>query len=149
MFVGNTGWSKQVLPSCLSCFRGVIAQKVKFSIKDFFSKCDQIRSYWRIWSHWLKKSSMENFIFLCSVYLGLSVTYDELFLSKVVIVTLSQLCHNVDTKSPLNFATTLSTDVSGTFGGDLTKPIQPIVQICDNVVTMSLCFLGTFFTQLH
>ena len=25
-------------------------QKIKFSIKDFFSKCDQIRSFLRIWS---------------------------------------------------------------------------------------------------
>ena len=33
-----------------------MAQKVKFSIKDFFSKCDQIRSFLRIWSHLLKKS---------------------------------------------------------------------------------------------
>ena len=36
---------------------------MKFSIKDFFSKCDQIRSFLRIWSHLLKKSLMENFIF--------------------------------------------------------------------------------------
>ena len=36
---------------------------MKFSIKDFFSKCDQIRSFLRIWSHLLKKSFMENFIF--------------------------------------------------------------------------------------
>ena len=35
---------------------------MKFSIKDFFSKCDQIRSFLRIWSHLLKKSLMENFI---------------------------------------------------------------------------------------
>ena len=34
-------------------------KKTKFSIKDFFSKCDQIRR--------LKKSLMENFIF-CAVY---------------------------------------------------------------------------------
>ena len=27
------------------------AQKMKFSIKDFFSKCDQIRRKPRIWSH--------------------------------------------------------------------------------------------------
>ena len=27
------------------------AQKVKFSIKDFFSKCDQIRSFLRIFGH--------------------------------------------------------------------------------------------------
>ena len=42
------------------------AQKMKFSIKEFFSKCDQIRSFLRIWSHLLKKSLMKNFIFLCS-----------------------------------------------------------------------------------
>ena len=42
------------------------AQKMKFSIKDFFSKCVQIRSFLRIWSHLLKKSLIENFIF-CAV----------------------------------------------------------------------------------
>ena len=42
------------------------AQKMKFSIKDFFSKCDQIRSLLRIWSLLLKKSLMEYFIF-CAV----------------------------------------------------------------------------------
>ena len=41
-------------------------QKMKFSIKDFFSKCDQIRNFLRIWSHFLKKSVMGNFIF-CAV----------------------------------------------------------------------------------
>ena len=39
------------------------AQKSKFSIRDFFSKCDQIRSFLRIWAHLMKKSLMENFIF--------------------------------------------------------------------------------------
>ena len=34
------------------------AQKMKFSLKDFFSKCDQVRR-----SHLLKKSLNENFIF--------------------------------------------------------------------------------------
>ena len=42
------------------------AQKMKFSIKDFFRKCDKIRRKLRIWSHLLKKSLMENFIF-CAV----------------------------------------------------------------------------------
>ena len=44
------------------------AQKRKFSIKDFFTKCDQIlhKSFLRIWSHLLKKYLMENFIF-CAV----------------------------------------------------------------------------------
>ena len=41
----------------------ITAQKMNFSIKDFFSKCDQIRRKLRIWSHLLKKSLMENFIF--------------------------------------------------------------------------------------
>ena len=44
-------------------------QKIKFSIKDFFSKCDQIRSFLRTWSHLLKKSLMENFTF-CAVFLA-------------------------------------------------------------------------------
>ena len=39
------------------------AQKMKFSIKDFFSKCDQIGIFLRIWSDLLKKPLMENFIF--------------------------------------------------------------------------------------
>ena len=41
---------------------------MKFPIKNFSSKCDQIRSFLRIWSHLLEKSLMENFIF-CAVNL--------------------------------------------------------------------------------
>ena len=40
---------------------------MKFSIKDFFSKCDQIRRKLRIYTHLLKKCLMENFIF-CAVF---------------------------------------------------------------------------------
>ena len=36
---------------------------------DFFIKCDQIHSFLQIWSHLLKKSLMENFIF-CALYVG-------------------------------------------------------------------------------
>ena len=43
------------------------AQKMKFSIKDFFRKCDQIHSRLQIWPHLLKKSLMKNFI-LCAVH---------------------------------------------------------------------------------
>ena len=39
------------------------AQKMKFYIKDFLSKYDQIRRKLRIWSHLIKKSLMESFIF--------------------------------------------------------------------------------------
>ena len=41
--------------------------KMTFSINDFFSKCDQIRKKLRIWTHLLKKSLMEIFIFLFHV----------------------------------------------------------------------------------
>ena len=43
------------------------AQKMKFSIKDLFIECDQIRRKLRILSHLLKKYLMENLIFLCNV----------------------------------------------------------------------------------
>ena len=39
------------------------AQKNEFLFKDFFIKCDQIRRILQIWSHLLKKSLIENFIF--------------------------------------------------------------------------------------
>ena len=53
-----------------------IAQKMKFSIKNFFTKCDQIRRFLRIWSHLLKKSFMKSFIFLCS-----GTFYTEVYLT--------------------------------------------------------------------
>ena len=47
------------------------AQKMNFSIKDYFSKCEQIGSFLQIWSHLLKKSLTEKAIFVqwvsCSV----------------------------------------------------------------------------------
>ena len=38
----------------------------KFSMKNFFSKCDQIRRKLRIWSHLLKNVLMESFI-ICAI----------------------------------------------------------------------------------
>ena len=43
---------------------GITAQKMKFAIKTFFSKCDQICIFVRIWSHLLNESLKENFIFV-------------------------------------------------------------------------------------
>ena len=49
-------------------------QKIKFFIKNSFSKCDQIRSFLWIRSHLLKKKSlMKNFIF-CIVWSLSSIT---------------------------------------------------------------------------
>ena len=45
------------------------AQKMKFSIKNLFSKCDQIRSFLRILLHLLKNTFIWNFIF-CAVLLN-------------------------------------------------------------------------------
>ena len=68
-FVKQTGDIFQVITICFiytnlqnSCYFSSTAQETKFSIKDFFSKCDQIRSLLLIWSYLLKKSLMKNFI---------------------------------------------------------------------------------------
>ena len=42
----------------------ILHKKMKFSIEDIFSKCDLIRKELLIYSHLLKKSFMENFIFV-------------------------------------------------------------------------------------
>ena len=50
-------WGKAII---LNHMNHYTTQKMKFSIKDFFNKYDQIRR----WSHLMKKSLMENFIFV-------------------------------------------------------------------------------------
>ena len=50
---------------------------MKFSTKDFFSKCDQIRSFLQIWSHLLKKNLMEIFFF-CAVAAEVNIQWDVL-----------------------------------------------------------------------
>ena len=62
------------------------AQKMTFSIKDFFSKCDQIRGFLGIWSYLLKKSLMENFIF-CAV----EIAQIELKLSLKTVKSLTEV----------------------------------------------------------
>ena len=59
-------------------------QKMKFSIKDIFGKCDQIHSYLWIWSHLLKKSLIKNFIF-CAVFL-LFNTFSFLFAQRLLFI---------------------------------------------------------------
>ena len=51
--------------ACIFLTFNIQCTKMKFSIKDFFSKYDQIHSFQRIWWHLLKKSLLEN-LFLCS-----------------------------------------------------------------------------------
>ena len=47
-------------------FDELLDTEIKFSVKDFVSKCDQIRMKLQIWSHLSKKPLMENFSF-CAV----------------------------------------------------------------------------------
>ena len=62
----------------------ILHKKMKFSIKCFFSKCDRIRIFLRIWSHLLKTSFKENFIF-CAV----TVSWYRLVLSQVKLSMIS------------------------------------------------------------
>ena len=56
-------------------------QKMKISIKDLFNKREQIRSFLRICSHFLKKLLMENLIF-CAVYILILNPYAEILLTR-------------------------------------------------------------------
>ena len=66
-------WATQV--PFLNHFTPITAQK-NFLIKEFFSKCDQIRSFLRVWSNLLMKSLMENFIF-CAVCVRSFLVFSE------------------------------------------------------------------------
>ena len=60
---------------------------MKSSIKDFFCKCDQIRSFLWIWPHLLKKSFMENFIFCAVLVFG--VRFELVFMLASKMLALS------------------------------------------------------------
>ena len=69
---------------------------MKFSIEDFFSKCDQIRNFLWIWSHLLKKSLMENFIFnAVKKYLPFIKTIDLGILTSALLMRPSDPLHCV------------------------------------------------------
>ena len=85
------------------------AQKMKISIKDFVSKCDQIHRKLWIWSHLLTKSLMGNFIVCAVITFGfertsklffwirfyLSFTTISEFGTDLRLITRRQLCFNV------------------------------------------------------
>ena len=64
---------------------------MKFFIKDFVCKCDQIRRILGISSHLLKKSLMENFIF-CAV--NTNTIFDNTQLSVMQYHNRIQVSHN-------------------------------------------------------
>ena len=61
--IKNSSTHTLTSPTITRGFLSYTARKMKISINDFFSKYDKIRSFLRIWSHLLKKSLMEKFIF--------------------------------------------------------------------------------------
>ena len=65
LFSSSQQFSAYLLPQ-------IKVQKIKFSVGNFFSKCEQIRIKLRIYSHLLNKSLTENFI-LCVAVLLLSL----------------------------------------------------------------------------
>ena len=67
------------------CFHFSCAQKMMFFSKDFFTKCDQIRTFLWVWSHLLKKSSQKT-SFLCSAVSNLEIGSS---IRKMMIIELS------------------------------------------------------------
>ena len=68
VFAFSIAWVKLKQIQFVVYLASFTAKKMKFFIKDIFSKSDQIRRFLRIWSHLLKKSLMENFIFCATVF---------------------------------------------------------------------------------
>ena len=84
-----TNIHEQLLNTFLNCRN---AEKMKVSIKDFFGNCDKIRRFLRNWPHLLKKSLIENFIFVQFVsilirtqnfLMKLIMQHNELLLQKI------------------------------------------------------------------
>ena len=70
------------------------AQKIKFSIRDFSRKCDQIRSFWRICSHLLRKSWWKTscFFFFAVCQCFPSENYKAEMPWKIVALTIQASC---------------------------------------------------------
>ena len=57
---------KKLFPNLSWSCAGKYMSLLKFSIKEYFSKFDQIRGFLRIWSHLLKKNLNGKLRFLCA-----------------------------------------------------------------------------------
>ena len=68
---------------------------MKFSINCFFTKCNEIHRKLRTWSHLLKKSLLQNFIFLCRETRNTSVKTkisDKKMCFDKILKSLTQYC---------------------------------------------------------
>ena len=93
---------------------------MKFSIKgfvskcyenrSFFSKCYEIRSFLQIWSHLLKKSLMENFIF-CAAFIKVSrSSRPKVFLRKGVLKICSKFTEEHTCRSVISISVILQSN---------------------------------------
>ena len=88
-------------------------KNMKFSINDFFSKCDQIRRKLRIWSHLLNKSLMENFIFVQLFdFFGNEVLQFQIDFFIFIKQYLATFIHDCDKNPPPHHLTLISFLVS-------------------------------------
>ena len=66
-------------------------KKIKFPIKNLFSKCDQIHRKLRIWSRLQMKFLIENLIFLDSVWNFPNILRIQILISRALFTTLGKL----------------------------------------------------------
>ena len=81
---------------------------LRFFIKNFFSKCDQIRRKLWIWSHLLKKFLMENFYF-CAVTVGQKKMCQINGNQNISVFQYYVLIFNINTRYKIKFCNFLST----------------------------------------
>ena len=128
------------------------AQKMKFSIKDFFSKFDQICSFLRIWSQLLKKSLMEN-LFFCAVSCSRVACMADFMLKNSERIIQTTILEHILNFSLHNFKTTRvqpSLGVCFFFMGctGISPVIRFFAQFCWSR-SIALLFLATiYFRQL-
>ena len=72
-------------------------RKSRFSIKYFFSKCDKIRRFLRIWSHLLKKSLLDFLYTFCAVndFCGRLTIHENVILEYLELRPLFASLHRV------------------------------------------------------
>ena len=66
------------------------AQKIKFALEDFFSKCDQIVSFLRIWLQ-LQKFLIKKINFYATLYSSLGLLLDLLEIIQVAFNNLQNI----------------------------------------------------------
>ena len=86
---------------------------MKFSIKDFFSKYDQIRRKLWIWLHLLNKSLLENFIFCVVCYRCIATSQSKQSFLSALLNCGNDLCNQAKVFSSSFYAFIYSFQLNG------------------------------------